>query len=120
MTGSTIAIIILSILLLWALSHRVNTPTFRDKDYMWVHNASGEVPPIRVPIDLEQKALVMMRDEDADELMEKVNPWTYSVELQDIRSAMLIAREEPDIEYAMMMWLGHAVNLEPPEDINAI
>lgn len=119
--GSTITIIILVLLLLWSLrSRHSGAAAFSDDDYMWIHNASGDVPPIRVPVDLEQAALVMMRDEDADDLLEKVNPWVYSVNLQHIRQAMLIAREEPDIEYAMMMWLGQSVHLEPPEDIDPI
>lgn len=109
-TGSTITIIVLVLLLL--KSWRKKQPDkFADENHTWVYNQSGVVPPMRVPLDLEQEALVMFRDEDAESLNAKLNPWTYEVSLQNIRTAMIIAREEPDIEIAMMMWLGNTVTL---------
>lgn len=88
---------------------------FNPGDYTWVYDPSGQKPPVRVPNAFKDRAMRLLMAADAKELNDTINgQYTniYTVPAANIRAAMMIAQQEPDIEMAMATWLANYIQIK--------
>lgn len=77
--------------------------------YTWIHTEDGSKPPVRVPKDLTKRAIELMDRDSSEKFAEDIQPTTYTVPSGNIRAAMIIAQQEPDLEVAMATWLANYI-----------
>lgn len=78
-------------------------------NYTWVYTEQGTKPPIRVPNDLAPRAAELMNRDSAEKFEEEIGQVIFTVPVSVIRAAMQIAREEPDIEVALLEWMSNHI-----------